>query len=262
MQRLDLPECSFECALLSDGRGVLPLEVVFDEREPDERAAVLGAAEGGQAGPYNSLLVRAPDTLLLVDTGLGDITHPWGGRGGELWAELDRAGVAPDDVNVVVISHGHLDHIAGLSRDGKPSFPQARYVIAEEEWAYWTDESVLAEKSETVATLAREQLPPLETAGVLDKVRGETEVADGVRVVPAPGHTAGHLAVEVGDSGGLLFVVDAFVHTLQLERPDWGHGLDIDPETAIASRRQLLARARDRGHVIAASHWDDLQRQA
>src|SRR5215212_6393708 len=103
---------------------------------------------------------------------------------------------------------------------------------------------------------AREQLPPLE--GVLEQISEEVEVTDGVRLVPAPGHTRAHLAVEVGESGGLLFAVDALLHPLQVRRPDWGHGLDHDAAAAVATRRALLARAAERGHVIAASHWDDV----
>ena len=78
----------------------------------------------------------------------------------------------------------------------------------------------------------------------------------------APGPRSGahpaHTAVEVGESVGLLFAVDALLHPLQARRPDWGHGLDHDVDAAVATRRTLLARAADRGHVIAASHWDDV----
>lgn len=72
-------------------------------------------------------------------------------------------------------------------------------------------------------------------------------MTDGVRLLPAPGHSPAHVAVEIGDHGGLLFAVDALLHPLQVEHPEWGRGLDHDPELAIESRRSLLARAAGRG---------------
>jgi glyoxylase-like metal-dependent hydrolase (beta-lactamase superfamily II) len=129
-------------------------------------------------------------------------------------------------------------------------------VIAEGEWRYWTSSSVLEGLSELVATPARQQLPPLAAAGVLERIAEEVEIAESVRVVPAPGHTPAHLAVEVGSSGGMVYAVDAFLHPLQVDRPDRGRGMDHDPDTAVATRHALLTRAAEHDHLIAASHWD------
>jgi len=96
----------------------------------------------------------------------------------------------------------------------------------------------------------------LPAAGVLEKFSGELEIAVDVRLVPAPGHTPAHAAVEVGASGGLVFAVDAFLHPLQVEHPSWGRGMDLDPDEAAATRNTLLERAARRGHLIGASHWD------
>jgi glyoxylase-like metal-dependent hydrolase (beta-lactamase superfamily II) len=254
---ITLPSSRTECVLLSDGRGRLPLETVFEEVDPDELAAALVAEPNPVEAPYNCLLVRAPDALVLVDAGLGASEHPFGGSGGQLWQELERAGVALADVDVVVVSHGHLDHIGGLTRDGRPAFQRARYVMAREEWSHWTSPAQLAQMSELSATAAREQLPPLEAAGVVDQISGETEIAAGVRLIPAPGHTVAQVAVEVGESGGLLYAVDALLHPLQVDRPEWGRGMDRDADAAVATRRSLLERAAERGHVLAASHWDE-----
>src|SRR5262249_7725653 len=102
----------------------------------------------------------------------------------------------------------------------------------------------------------REQLPPLEAAGVLERFSGEIEIAVDVRLVPAPGHTPGQVAVEVGAERGLLYTVDAFLHPLQVEYPAWGRGMDLDADTAVTTRHSLLERATERGHVLGASHWD------
>ncbi len=105
---------------------------------------------------------------------------------------------------------------------------------------------------------AREQLPPLDVAGVVDLLDGEAEVAPGARVLPAPGHTPGHLAVEV--VGELLYLTDSVLHPLHAARPEWGQGLDRDPEAAIATRHALLARAVENGLPVAAAHLEGVYR--
>jgi glyoxylase-like metal-dependent hydrolase (beta-lactamase superfamily II) len=244
-----------DCRILSDGRGGIPPSL-FDDVAADELAAALGTGAQPVDAPYGCLLVQAKDATVLVDTGLGAARHPFGGTGGALWGELERAAVSPADVDIVVVSHGHLDHIGGLTRNGRPAFPRARYVIAAGEWSHWTSPDVLDGLSELSATPAREQLPPLAEAGVVEQISGEVEIADGVRLVPAPGHTAAHLAVEVGESNGLLYAADALLHPLHVAHPDWGRGADADPGKAAVTRRALLERASARGHALAASHWD------
>lgn len=246
-----------EINVLEDGRGRLPREVLFSDVPAGELEPALGADYPADF-PYNCLLVRRRESSVLVDTGLGAARHPLGGEGGHLWDELAAVGHPPEHVNVVVISHGHPDHIGGLVQDGTPAFPRARYVVSSADWRLWTSEDSLERMPAPVAAAARAQLPPLEVAGVLLQVDGEQEVAPGVRVLPAPGHTPGHLAVEV--EGALLYAVDALLHPLQVERPDVGRGTDADPERAIATRHTLLERASEGGLVVGAAHVDTVFR--
>lgn len=243
----------FEIDMLQDGRGALPQDVLFSDVPARKRASVFG---GGYPVdfPYNCLLVRGGERSVLVDTGLGASSHPFGGEGGRLWEKLEAVGQRPEDVSIVVITHGHLDHIGGLVQDGAPAFSRARYVISSADWRLWTSEEALKEMPEPAAAAARAQLHPLGAAGVLSPVSGGTEVAAGVRVLPAPGHTPGHLVVEM--EGAFLYAADALLHPLQVERPDLGRGTDTCPERAIVTRRMILERAADRGLVVGAAHID------
>jgi glyoxylase-like metal-dependent hydrolase (beta-lactamase superfamily II) len=131
---------AIECLLLEDGAGGLPAEVLFANAPAGERDAALGErleADGRVLSPYNCLLARTADEAVLVDTGIGSYEHPFGGTGGRLEERLRAAGIGPDDVDVVIITHGHLDHIGGLCRNGEPCFPQARHLVSWVEWELW-----------------------------------------------------------------------------------------------------------------------------
>jgi glyoxylase-like metal-dependent hydrolase (beta-lactamase superfamily II) len=260
VQQINLPFDRTRCWLISDGRGPSIVEFVFDDVDPHELASAMGSDPQAPDGPYNCLLVRGEDAVVLVDTGLGAAEHPLGGEGGQLRAELARVGTDPAEIDIVVISHGHLDHIGGLVSAGEPAFPRARYLIPDGEWEYWTSPTVLDGLSELVATPPREQLPPLEAAGVLERFTGELQVTADIRLIPAPGHTPAHVAVEVGAAHGFLYAADAFLHPLQYRHPAWGRGMDLAADTAVATRHALLELAAEREHAIGASHWDTVVR--
>ena len=109
-----------------------------------------------------------------------------------------------------------------------------------------------------VARVAREQLPPLEHAGLVELVDGELDVAPGVRLLAAPGHSPGQLAVELGETEPVaLYLADVVVHELHLEHPDWVMAVEPSPADVVATRHALLGRAAAEGLIVAASHIDD-----
>ncbi|MBE3008507.1 MBL fold metallo-hydrolase [Microbispora sp. NEAU-D428] len=187
---------------------------------------------------FHCYLMRAAGRTVLVDTGIGGADAPatWAPLPGRLGGELAAAGAAPADVDVVVLTHLHSDHAGGAVTNGAPAFPNARYVVqrAETEWAAGPVRELI--------------LDPLRDR--LDVVDGDAEPVPGVRVLHAPGHTPGHQCVEVGD---LVMSGDAVLHPVQVADPSIPYVYDEDPDLAVRTRKDILARAA----VLAPSHFPD-----
>jgi glyoxylase-like metal-dependent hydrolase (beta-lactamase superfamily II) len=210
-----------------------------------------GVDDGVWVTPLTTWVVRAAGRLLLVDTGLGAAVGRWDGECGALPASLARAGIDPRDVNAVVFTHLHPDHVGWnfRERDGAlvPTFPNARYLVHRVEWAHWSDSQ---------AGFIRRSVAPLATTGQLDLVPDDHQVAPGVRLLATPGHTPGHVCVLVVDDGeGGVIAGDAAHHPAQLEHPEWSSGFDADPARAAASRALLVERLEREGLVALGGHF-------
>src|SRR5439155_5657036 len=156
---------------------------------------------------------------------------------------------------MVILTHGHPDHIGGIvDSNGELAFPNARHVMFSAEWAYWTDETILARHAPVFGKWARRNLLPLqERVELIDR---ETEIVPGIQAIDAAGHTAGHLALAVrSGSEELLYVSDAAIHPIHLEHPDWHPVWDHDPEGALATKRRLFDRASTDGSIVLAFHF-------
>jgi glyoxylase-like metal-dependent hydrolase (beta-lactamase superfamily II) len=197
--------------------------------------------------PVNAVLIRGAGTTVLVDTGLGP--EPRGfmpGAGARLLAELARVGSSPAEVDLVVHTHLHVDHVGW---DG--SFPNTRYVVPTDDWSFFMTEESLQQRPHL-----GDRVEPLSDAGLVVLVEGELEVASGIRLVPTPGHTPGHASVFLESQGSELVVLgDVVVHELQLADPDLAYLSDHDPGLAASTRKRVLARLADAATDAIVSHF-------
>jgi glyoxylase-like metal-dependent hydrolase (beta-lactamase superfamily II) len=225
-------------------------------REKDWRTYLNGAPNVATLTfPVAAWLLRAADRTILIDTGVGDgaTPHPVT-RPRRLPANLIAAGVHPDEVDVVVLTHLHWDHTGWntVARDDgfTPLFTRARYLVQRAEWHHWT----ATEERRRTVRYAR-SLRPLEEAGQLQLVDGAWGVADGFDLLPVPGHTPGHACVRVASADTVAYIVgDALHHAAQISHPQWCSRADLDPARAAASRLALLQRIAAEGALLASSH--------
>ena len=198
-------------------------------------------------------LIRHPGGLLLMDTGVGNAD--WFPAPGRLMEELAGSGVAAADIDTVLISHIHDDHIGGtMIAEDTPAFPNARYML---QAADVDAQRTWAAQSEEDRDIWDRLLHPLLAGGVLDQVDGDSAITDLVRLQHAPGHTPGHQILHVEDAGErLVITADTWNHPGQFAHPDWPSGADADHAAAAATRRALLPiLTADPAALLAPTHF-------
>lgn len=249
-----------EVLALRDAHGAFPLtrDVVFPQAtEEDWQRAE--AVDPGAFGPelewrldFTCFAIRRRGgRITLVDAGIGPDGSPatWAPLPGRLPAVLTENGIEVDDVDTVVLTHVHEDHVGWtVTAEGAPMFPHARYIVQQAEIAALPDGAV-----------RDYAIRPLQEARRLHEIDGTMRLHGGaagrVTVVPTPGHTVGHQSVLVeGGDREVVITGDVVVHAVQLVNPDVGYEFEQSQETARHTRRSLIADARERQALLATNH--------
>jgi len=211
---------------------------------------------------YRCFLLRSGGSTVLFDTGMGPARSPLAGlfgTPGRLQDELADAGVAPGDVDVVVLSHLHPDHVGGNVRPGdggaRLAFPDARHLVNETDWQAFHSPEV---QEHFPFPFVDETVTPLETLGALELIGGRHAVTDEITLTPAPGHTPGHMTARIESQGErALLVADALLHPAQITEPGWSSMFDMDRDQQRATREALLEELEADDVLFAASHFPD-----
>jgi glyoxylase-like metal-dependent hydrolase (beta-lactamase superfamily II) len=203
----------------------------------------------------NAFLIKYDDKLVLVDAGASELVGPMAGK---LPQSLRAAGVAPEDITDVFITHIHPDHTGGLMNGNAKVFPNATIHINKREVDYWFDKSIAAaavEPQKTFFAQVERKVKPYIESGQLKTFEDSTEFFPGFRSQPAYGHTAG-LTVYVLENGGekVMFWGDVVNIALQVDDPDISLRFDSDASAAAVTRRKLLEDAARKGYIVAPDH--------
>ncbi|MER5972932.1 MBL fold metallo-hydrolase [Streptomyces sp. NPDC002055] len=211
----------------------------------------------------HSFAFEADGLRVLVDTGIGNgkprANPAWHNLETGYLDRLTAAGFPPASVDLVLLTHLHTDHVGWNTRAENgtwvPTFPNARYVTSRTEWEFWAGYAM----DEPRRQMFHDSVFPVERAGLLDVVDVPADgarLAPGLRLLPTPGHTPGHIAVELtsGDASALI-TGDCIHHPVQLARPAIGSCVDIDPQQSEATRRELLASLAGTGTLMLGTHF-------
>ncbi len=258
---------SIPCHIVSDGRqlvdgggffGLVPRVLWERVIRPDDKNRI--------PVQMRSLLIPSSAGLILVDTGQGDKITAKERRifgmvddNRRLAADLHCVGFSPEDVDIVLMTHLHADHAGGCTHwsdpsdpesEAVPAFPNARYLIQRLEMA---DAAFPNER--TRGTYFPDNWEPLRRYGQLELIDGDQDLADGVRSVTVPGHTASIQVVWVEDAGqSLLFLGDVCSWAAHMDRLAWVPSFDLDPMASIEGKRNLRRQAEEKNALLVFQH--------
>lgn len=250
-----------EVTALNDGLFALPLKDGFvkNAKFADVQAGMTEAFLSPDVLPipFTILLVNTGSKLILIDTGTGGLFVP---TAGTATASLAAAGVRPEDIDTIIISHFHPDHINGIRpKEGLASYPNAEIMVPAAEWDFWMDDAKAAQAPDgplkNFFANSRRVFTPI--AKDVKRFAWDKEIVSGITAIAAPGHTPGHTAFAVTSGNAKLLVLsDTTNHpALFVRNPDWSPVLDLDADTARTSRRRLLDMAASERMHVAGYHF-------
>jgi glyoxylase-like metal-dependent hydrolase (beta-lactamase superfamily II) len=250
---------TIEVTVVSDGTLAFPAETLWGDRAEDARGLLTSAFETpSPVGlQLNTILINTGDELVLIDTG-GGIDGKFQKTAGALPANLAAAGYDPGDIDMILLTHGHSDHLWGISDRENASllFPSAEFVASETEVKFWNSPELTANVSPVLkpeVTRANLKL----ASPRLRLIKAGAEVAPGVTTFDTAGHTPGHMSVHIASgSEELLLTADVVVNsTVSFQHPEWPFGFDMDVPRATKARMAFLDRAATDKTLVGGYHF-------
>jgi glyoxylase-like metal-dependent hydrolase (beta-lactamase superfamily II) len=217
------------------------------------------AIRDGDDWDRNILLIKTSEHQILIDTGVGrNLYSP----PALLLERLEVIGLFPNAIDIVVFSHADFDHIGGaIDEGGNLTFPNARYLLHQAEWNFWSTNPERLRPSEAYDDEFRriaQTIPQTRLMQLLDKlelINTEVEITPGIRVIAAPGHTPGYTVIEISSDGKkLLFIADLIYDPKDIEDPEWFSVFDFDPKEVVVTRNSVFEHAARDGALLMASH--------
>ena len=225
--------------------------------------------EGVLRFSIHALIIDTPSCNIIVDTCVGndkprEVFPDWHMLQTGFLRDLEEAGYPPDSIDVALCTHLHLDHVGWntMLRDGVwiPTFPNARYLIEQQEFDYVHDEAEGSDVEPWLKEMNRavmaDSIQPVLDSGQVDLVRNDHHVCEEVRLRPTPGHTIGHVSVDVRSAGQHALITGDFIHhPCQLAHPEWAVTTDYDQAESTRTREHVFTDVADSQTLMIGTHW-------